>query len=217
MDTSPYNELAPSILAHISEFPKHQKDEKARILNDRPNKDVQVPPIALLYPPFGQFLDLIDHPPGVDDNVNLTKLEAAVNDFASLMCRFYDDESLRRSALLPALKTIFDCNKMPLPEIMPSSICVASGNGGDRSTNGHANGPAGVMETVIELKNEIGATNSDPEIEVVAYYSQMFGGQCCVGSHPRLYDGFMFPALGISIIGISVHFEVDCSFSRSSF
>jgi hypothetical protein len=78
---TPYGQLAPSDAAKASEFQRLQNDEAQRILNDRPHKDVQITPIALLYSPFGEFLDHIRNPPTISDCVHLKELEATVDDF----------------------------------------------------------------------------------------------------------------------------------------
>ena len=49
---TPYSVLAPSDAAKASEFRRFQKNDKQRILNDRPSKDVRIAPIALLYSPL---------------------------------------------------------------------------------------------------------------------------------------------------------------------
>src|SRR6266850_680346 len=192
---TPYGQLAPSDAAKASEFRRLQNDEKQRILNDRPHKDIQITPIALLYPPFGEFLDHIRNPPMISDGVHLQKLEAAVDDFSFLMCQHYTDEEGRRKKVLKALNAIFECYlPSQLIRIIPSPIY------GYRSSDGHADGPAGVLEVIVEFKNELGIGNTDPEIQITAYYLQsLLDGSS--GPHKALYERFLFPALGISLMG----------------
>jgi hypothetical protein len=76
-------------------------------LNDRPRKDVQITPIALLYPPFGEFLDHIRNTPTDSDDIDLAGLEDAVKKLSSLMCQHYDEEDERREKVLEALNDIF--------------------------------------------------------------------------------------------------------------
>ena len=78
-------------------------------MNDRPYKDIQITPIALLYAPFGEFLDHIRNPPMDSDALDLAKLEASVNEFSSLMCQHYSDEVSRRDKVLKALNAFFKC------------------------------------------------------------------------------------------------------------
>ena len=192
---TPYGQLAPSDAAKASEFRRLQNDEKQRILNDRPYKDVQITPIALLYSPFGEFLDHIRNHPTISDSVHLKKLEAAVDDFSFLMCQHYTDEEGQRKKVLKALNDIFECY-LPshLTPIIPSPIS------GSRSSDGHADGPAGVLEVIVEFKNELGIGQTDPEVQVTGYYLQSLR-EGSSGPHKALYERFLFPALGISLMG----------------
>jgi hypothetical protein len=56
MSTSRYVLDAPSTVSKPDVFQEYQ-DTDNRILNDCPNMDNKVSPLALLYPPFGQFID----------------------------------------------------------------------------------------------------------------------------------------------------------------
>jgi hypothetical protein len=76
---TPYGQLAPCEAAKANEFRRLQTDGEQRILNDRPYKDVRITLIALLYSPFGEFLDHIRNPPMISDVVHLKKLETAVD------------------------------------------------------------------------------------------------------------------------------------------
>jgi len=194
---TPYGQLAPSDAAKASEFRRLQNDEEQRILNDRPYKDVQITPIALLYSPFGEFLDRIRNPPTISDGVHLKKLEAAVDDFSFLMCQHYINEEARRKKVLKALNAIFDCY-LPshLTRMIPSPIS------GTRSSDGHAEGPSGVLEVIVEFKNELGIGQTDPEVQITGYYLQSLREESS-GPHRALYKSFLFPALGISLMGKS--------------
>jgi hypothetical protein len=190
-----YGQLAPSDAAKASEFRRLQNDKEKRILNDRPYKDVQITPIALLYSPFGEFLDHIRNPPTISDDVHLKKLETAVDDFSFLMCQHHINEEARRKKVLKALNAIFDCY-LPshLIHIIPSPIS------GTRSSGGHAEGPAGVLEVIVEFKNELGIGQTDPEVQITGYYLQSLREESS-GPHRALYKSFLFPALGISLMG----------------
>jgi hypothetical protein len=192
---TPYSRLAPSDTAKGSEFRRLQNDPERRILNDRPYKDVQITPIALLYSPFGEFLDHIRNPPTISDGVHLKKLQAAVEDFSFLMCQHYTNEEGRRRKVLKALNAIFECY-LPyhLTTIIPSLLS------GSRSSDGHAEGPAGVLEVVVEFKNELGIGQTDPEVQITGYYLQSLREES-FGPHKALYERFLFPALGISLMG----------------
>ena len=194
---SSYVRLAPSLVAKPSKFRSLQNNEAGRILNDRPYKDVQITPIALLYAPFGEFLDHIRNPPMDSDTVNLAKLEASVNEFSLLMCQHYSEEVTRRDTILKALNSIFECYlPSKLTHMIPSAIMA------NRFSDGHACGPANVLETIVEFKNELGSATADPEIQIAAYYTQSIKNERDQGQEKEtIIKSFLFPALGISIIG----------------
>ena len=118
-----------------------------------------------------------------------------MEDFSFLMCQHYTNEEGRRKKVLKALNAIFE-SYLPshLTPIIPSPLS------GSRSSDGHAEGPAGVLEVVVEFKNELGIGNTDPEIQITAYYLQSLREESS-GPHKALYERFLFPALGISLMG----------------
>jgi len=69
-----------------------------------------------------------------------------------------------------------------LPRIALSKIV------GERTSDGHANGPADVMETVVDIKNEYGSTNSDPENQFTSYFLQMHSTQIHSGLHKESFQ-----------------------------
>jgi len=196
---TPYSKLSPSDAAKASEFRKIQNDDKLRILNDRPSKDVRITPIALLYSPFGEFLDHIRNPPTISDDVHLKNLEAAVDDFSSLMCQHYTNEETRRKTILITLNAIFECyHPSQLTHIIPSPVS------GTRTSDGRANGPTGVLEVIVEFKNELGIGDNDPEVQITGYYMQSLRESLreqSYGRHRALHGSFLFPALGITLAG----------------
>jgi hypothetical protein len=189
---SSYALLAPSEVAQPSAFQKLQNNEELRILNDRPHTDVQVAPIALLYPPFGEFLDHIRNPPMESDDLDLADLEAAVIEFSSLMCQHYDKEDERREKVLEALNAIFKC-------ALTFSLTPITSSG-DRFSAGHMNGSTDVLETIVEFTNELGSGETDPEIQLTAYYVKYIA-EGLSGGHITMFKRFLFPALGISLMG----------------
>ena len=123
------------------------------------------------------------------------------------MSRHYSNESSRQKVALDLLKKIFASNKSyPLPDIREGTVS------GRRQSGGHAYGPADVMETVVEIKNELGSGQADHEVQMTAYFAQMHRDQIDGGYHKALYQRFLFPTLGIIIIGalnILLTFYVD--------
>jgi len=188
----------PSVVALPSNCQKYQEMEEHRILNDRPSKDVEVTPIALLYQPFGQFLDRMHDYPQEDDGIDLMALELAVDDFASAMSRHHKSEEDRKILAFDLLDRIFSSNKsLVLPPIEVGTISRDWQSDG----HGHANGPAHIMETIVQVENELGSGNADPEVQLTAHFTQMHSDHFDCGCHDGLYDRFLFPTLGISIIG----------------
>jgi hypothetical protein len=61
-------------------------------------------------------------------------------------------------------------------------------------------GPADVLETIVELKNEFGIGNVDPEVQITAYYTRSIAAGFS-GRYRTLFKRFLFPALGISLVG----------------
>jgi hypothetical protein len=131
----------------------------------------------------------------ISDVVHLKKLETAVDEFSFLMCQHYTDEEGRRKKVLEALNTIFECY-LPshLTRIIPSPI------NGHRSSGGDADGPAGVLEVIIGFENELGIGNTDPEVQITACYLQSLLDESS-GPHQALFERFLFPALGITLVG----------------
>ncbi|KAH9066267.1 hypothetical protein EDB87DRAFT_702019 [Lactarius vividus] len=72
--------------------------------------------------------------------------------------------------------------------------------------HGHANGPANIMETIVQVGNELGSGNADPKVWLTAQFTQMHGDHLDRGSHDSLYDRFLFSTLGVFIIGHYVGF-----------
>ena len=196
---------APSTVSKPSEFIKSQAKE-GRILNDRPDKDENVPPIDLLYAPFGRFLDHIRNRPEEQPGVDLREFQFAVDNFASVMCRHFKDEDVRRDEVLPLLNTIFRCyHPFTLPPLQAAVII------GNKASDGHANGPTEFMETVVAFKNEFGSGQTDPEIQTTSYYLQMFNEERKKG-FKNIFPKYLCPSLAISIIGIKARFRhVACS------
>ena len=195
LDNSWFVRQAPSSASKPSNFSKWQRTEDC-LLNDRPVKDVNIPPIALLYPPFGGFIDHIRNRPEKQEGVDLRGFQIAVDEFAAAMCDHYKDESERQRAVLPILNGIFRCYKLHLlPDIAPGLIKEG------RMSDGHAVGPNQVMETVVEIKNEFGSGQTDPEIQFTSYFIQMNHHHMKNGPHEASFKRFLCPALGIMMIG----------------
>ena len=128
-------------------------------------------------------------------DLDLVELEVAVIEFSSLMCQHYDKEDERREKVLEALNNIFEC--CLTPRLTPITSSLVSD---DRHSDGHIDGPAGVLKTIVKIKNELGTGETDPEIQLMAYYVQSIT-EGLSGRHRGLFNRFLFPALGISLMG----------------
>ena len=71
---------------------REAQDKEGRIPNDRPDKDVEVPPIALLYAPFGRFLVHICNRPEEQPGVDLREFQFAIDRFASVTYKHLQDK-----------------------------------------------------------------------------------------------------------------------------
>ncbi|KAI0263590.1 hypothetical protein BC834DRAFT_971273 [Gloeopeniophorella convolvens] len=167
-----------------------------RIANDRPTPDLADTPIALLYHGFGRFLDHVHGQDG--DGVNDRTLEAQVCILADAMCKYYPDENTRQDTALPLVNDIFRCH----PSSCELDDLEAGLVYGDRASNGHASGPTGAIEVIIQVKNELGTTRCDPEVQLAAHYSQSL----VVEHSTELRSNFLSPALGIALLGGHVGF-----------
>lgn len=186
--------MPPSVSKH-EEILKNQMQPDERVANDRPLVDVDYLPIALSYHGFGRFLDVANGASlddALDIDINWRKFEDEVNEYMNTMNLYYKNELARNKVAIQRLDAIFACytgNQMPL-------MRAAVHN--KRSTDGHVIGALGTIELVVELRNELIGTQSEPIIEICGYYTQSL-----LDVYPTAKDipHFLFPALGIVIMG----------------
>jgi hypothetical protein len=81
---------------------RYQSDTKRRILNDRPDSDVQIPRIMPLYSLFPQFFDDARDSFEKEDDIDVWKQGSCVNKFSSVMSLHYTNEDERQEAVLRA-------------------------------------------------------------------------------------------------------------------
>jgi len=197
-ELSPYATIPPFDVAHPSAFRLYQCNDAIRLLDDRPTNDNRITPIALLYRPFGQFLDHIRDPPETVENLHLNTIEYRVDQFASLMCKHYENKLERRDEIIPALNDIFSCYE-PQQIELSSITSIIKG----QQTDGHAIGPGQAPDIIVQIINEHGADSGDPEIQLSSYYTQIHSESLKSGHYDDLYESSLLPALGVSIIGKS--------------
>jgi hypothetical protein len=184
---------APSTVAKPNVVYEMQNQPSDRVANDRPTSDAEHLPIALLYHGFGHFLDVAkgastDHILDID----WRQFESSVDDFMSSMNMYYFSEMDRCGQALCYLNDIFkyclggDTQPLIYGMDLPG-LC----------SEAHAIGPTNTMEVVLQVKNELGSCDEDPTIQVAAYYTQSLKED----STKEVISHFLFPALGIVIIG----------------
>jgi len=134
-------------------------------------------------------------------------MESAVDNFISLVCKYYPDEHTRRPVLIPALDAILGCYT-PQNFQMPSLMSRSSAK--RQRTDGRIDGPANTPELIVEIKNEQGCDGADPDIQLSSYYTRLHGANLNISTKKykntnskKLSDASLLPALGISIIGKS--------------
>jgi hypothetical protein len=164
-----YAQTAPSTAAQYTIYSEQQIKQSRWLLDDRPKLEQHMPPISLLYPGFGTFLDIFN---GVTvhgthtqhlSGVNLVALERAVDVFATKMCCFYDDEKQRRDTALICLNAMLDA----LPGEKPPNLIA--GTIGSVITDGHVQLPNGLCIEVLEVKKEEPGTNTIAYVQGASY------------------------------------------------
>ena len=186
--------LAPSVVAKSSEVYRVQRDPSDRLMNDRPQTDTDRVPIALLYHGFGRFLDALkgastDHTHSSDRQM----FEEKVDEFVGFMNEYYRDESIRNKKAVKSLNGIFECVLENYRMLMPA---IVSGT----CSSGHALSPTQGIEIILEVKNELSGTGTDPISELSSHYTQALKEE--EHSLQGLLGCFSFPALGIVVIGL---------------
>jgi len=182
------------VLAQPSEYRSIQNRSSQRILDDRPGRDEDLPPISLIYDGFGYFLDIFHghlDVPGLSD-ICLTELQDRVDAFADSMCCFYTHEDDCRDAGTPHVNSIFAARTgvTMIPELWPGAI-------GSAVTDGHNIGPHRAPSVVAEYKNWPANNGCIPQVEIAGYVAR---------SHARFVSAelvrrWRIPTLGLTIVG----------------
>jgi hypothetical protein len=188
-----FGTIAPSEVAKPSLVYKNQNKHSERIANDRPTPDIDHLPIALLYRGFGHFLDVSNGASMMDHTlpINRRTFEEKVDEFMVSMNEYYLKVDDRNKNAVQFLNGIFQC---VLEGCWPLTRAIVSHG---RPSDGHALGPMGTIEVILEVRNELAGTAADPIIEHAAYYTQALENDLTTG----LLGRFSFPALGIVVVG----------------
>ncbi|KAH9077730.1 hypothetical protein EDB83DRAFT_2671479 [Lactarius deliciosus] len=186
----------PSILASSKNYASLQQNSQERLLDDRPEPDLGIPPIPLLYSGFGHFLDIMrgcDNVPGITD-IKVAQLWKAVDRFATNMTTLIDKVEVRMEKGLEDLGKIFKARSgTPIPQILPSAI-------GSARSDGH-NMVDGASSIVIEFKGSLAGISSLPQVEVAGYVA-------CLDARlaKETYLRWRVPYLGLTIVDCDITF-----------
>jgi hypothetical protein len=181
--------ISPSSIATSQNYQDLQQNTCDRILDDRPGPDLGIPPISLLFPGFGHFLDIVDghdNVPGLTD-VNIAELQVAVDSLVANMTRFFFEETSRMANGLEYLNKIFHARwGTEIPQISASDI----------GSVGHNIAKNGTSSIVVQFKNSHTGITSLPQVEVACYVARL---------NARLQkEAFLrsrVPFLGLTIVG----------------
>ena len=173
-----------------------QEEPSENILDDCPEPDPDILPIALVYEGYGHFLDIMkarDDVPGLAD-VDVEELEDAVDDLASKMTGFFSNDDDRRNEALPILNRVFSARRrIEIPQLYAAAI-------GSVQTGGH-NIANGVATMIAEFKNWSADISSLPEMEVLCYPARPNARQMNDEAFRQLFLRWRVPCVGLTIVG----------------
>ena len=147
-------ELRPATSPSAGSKPKDFKkgQEKAPIFCNRPHDTAKTLPLRLCHPVFGDFMDNCESfKPTLEDKEFL-------NEFVVAMSNFYDTEKDRQTKILELFRTAGI-------DLQPNKII-----GTDYTTDGSSFLAGHLLSVLVELKNEIGSTKSEPYLQAVLYF-----------------------------------------------
>lgn len=187
----------PSFLAESQNYERLQQDSRERILDDRPEPDRDIPPVPLLYPGFGHFLDIVDgcgNVPRLAD-VKVAELRKAVDRLAMKMTGFVEPEEEWREECLVYLRQIFDVRQdIKMPQILSSPIGSVGPVGHDIAVNG-------TSSIVVKFEKSHPGIPALPQVEVTGYFAHLNRR-----SDPELYRRWRVPCLGLTIVDCDITF-----------
>ncbi|KAJ7252704.1 hypothetical protein B0H12DRAFT_1233802 [Mycena haematopus] len=180
----------------------YQEMPMERVLNDRPESGTSIAPAALLYAPFGKFIDIYNavSTSGVE-SVKEDVLRRNVERLAREGRKYYENEARKRSAMLPILNEIFAAHtdSAQWPQVLQFSIGSIPGVATDRHR-----GPLDAASIIVDFKNELMKISSEAEYEAVAYATQSHAK--ATEKHGDLYNAYRVPTLCLTMQGPFVAF-----------
>ena len=184
-------------------YRKLQQNPNQRLLDrrwppsyDGPRPDDDVPPISLVYRPFGEFLDIFLSQEDFGSEI-LIRARDNVHSFAVAMAQVYQSEDERREAGLKALNNIFwEVLGYRAPRLTASSI-------GPLRSDRFDTGEQGEPICVVGFKNEQ-ESSCIPVAELLRYYHELVK-RVWVKDF-AIIDCSKQPALGMTIVGTPHHY-----------
>jgi len=196
MGVTQYTELQASLEDRLLDRRRIIYQDQFHLLDD------DVPPIALVYQPFGEFLDrYLCRSGGSFAEAPSPHLTDQVDTFVAAMNAIYADEDSRRSACLPPLNSILHATLGGVCPLMTTAIIDGF------MIDGHSLGPHGEPILMANFKNEISGLSSAPILELCNCYHRLVGES--LKDHPELLLTSKMPVLALTVVGmLTVVFEI---------
>ena len=144
-------------------------------------------------------MDACDDVPGLAD-VEVPRLRKEVDDLASKMTEYFNNEYDRRDAALPYLNRIFSARRgIDIPELHAST-------GVSIGTYSHNTAVHGAGSVATVFKNWVTGISSLPHIELVCYIARLNAKAMNEEARRQLYLRWRVPCVDLTIVG-----ELDAS------
>ena len=170
----------PSKLNDHSIYSELQNDQREKILDDRPKRDVNIPPLPLLYRGFGQFLDSTN-PAAQFCKLSSGRLRKEVDQLVTEVCNVGSGQQ----KILGFLADI----------LFPGSYASFEyllDDQSQRATDGHMLAPHGGPLFIVEYKR--GMDTAEPQI--ASYFARL-----AEEAASQICRGWRQPTLGLIIRG----------------
>ncbi|KAH6911199.1 hypothetical protein BKA70DRAFT_1269690 [Coprinopsis sp. MPI-PUGE-AT-0042] len=219
--------MNPMSIARLSNYRDMQYTPSQRIFDDRPEADMNIAPLSLLYPPFGSFADVVMGRAPIPFDLYCS-LVPAVDEFANAMEGRFPDDMARIHSARFFIDRIFKHKNVPsltagaIADTFPSDrhdqgpykALLAMFDSPSLSSipivdtgvsDGHSMGPHGVPLAVLQVRNTVNSRGTNPEVQAVS---------CAAHIHARmsppssdLLDRWRIPCLGITVTGTYIRFN----------
>jgi hypothetical protein len=177
----------PSTLNEASKYAELQGNQKERILDDCPEPDADIPPLALLYAGFGRFFDFVRRAANEPSTFFDSDLKDQVDKLVDVMRGHGYEQAKQDTAQRPLLDILFPGLQMHFKHSVSDSRLTS---------DGHILAAHGGPLLVVEFKRLI--TMAEPQLS--GYFLRL----ACQAQEDVL-RGWRLPALGLIIRG-----EVRC-------